>query len=491
MTDEEETLRTGRSVFLCALVGLAVGLAAVAFYTLIEWVKVYTLETFTGYESLTAAGEPALFKPIHGISDYAWLNAIHPELGRFFAGAIRFLLPGCGAFAAALIASRFSPSASGHGTDMVIRAYHNNGTDIPLAVAPTKMVTSALVIGTGGSAGCEGPVTQIGATLGAWIGRMLRLSKYERRILLAAGLAAGVGALFRAPMAGALFAAEIFYRGFDLEGEVLIPSMVASTIAYVVFALFFGWQPIFSTPGYEFTSPVKLLAYTALAFAVTLAVRFNILLFRQIELFFRTRLWPRLTKPLVGGLATGLIACFIPEVMGTGYGVIQKAMSADGGLGAHYGSWAAGVLFLLFFMKILATSFTVGSGGSGGLLGPALFCGAMLGAAVGYVMQALLPEADLHTASFAMVGMAAYLAAAVRTPIASILMVSEFTGDHNLLLPAMWVCGMAFLLTNGWTLYKSQVRDRESSPVHQKHQTEEERLQIEKRLKRRKNKKAR
>ncbi len=479
---EGETVRTSRTVIICALVGVVVGLFAIWFFSMIEWVRVYLFESFGHAHSPMAAGEPLLVHPLH--IEYTLLSRIWsggtvcglwvPDLGEIFAGFIRFLLPGLGAFVACLIARRFAPSASGHGTDTVIAAYHHSATKIPVAVAPVKVIASSLVIGSGGSAGAEGPITQIGAVLGTFIGRILKLSVYEQRILLAAGMAAGIGAIFRAPMAGALFASEVLYRGFDLDGEVLISSMVAATVSYMTYACVFGWDPVFQTQSIAFSSPEKFLCYTVLAFLIAAAVRFNILFFRQTEIAFhrlRTKVW---FKPMIGGLMVGFIGLFCPEILSSGYGYIQEALllTPTQGDGVVASRLFMGTCFLLGILKTISTSFTVGSGGSGGMLGPSLFSGAMYGAGVGLFFNWAFPSLGISAANCAMLGMTGYLTAAVRTPLAAILMVSEFTGNHTLLLPSMWVCGLAFLLTPGWTLYKSQVRDRDSSPAHiRKHES--------------------
>lgn len=463
---ERETWRTGRMVLICALVGVLVGLMSVWFFSAIDVVRAYTLEMLGHAELPMPDGEwPVAHPPeVH----YTLLARLWPGgvLAEAFAGMVRLFLPGVGALLACLVARRFAPSAGGHGTDTVIAAYHHSATNLPLGVAPVKVIASSLVIGTGGSAGAEGPITQIGAVMGAAVARALRLSRYEARTLLAAGMAAGIGAIFRAPMAGALFAAEILYRGFDLEGDVLIPSMVASTISYMTYACVFGWDPVFFTPREFFDSPAKFLCYTALAFLIAAAVRFNILFFRQTEIVFRRLALPFWAKPALGGLLVGLIGLFVPEILSTGYGCIQETLRGNEEVLRAFGGGLVGFLFLLGVLKSVATSFTVGSGGAGGMLGPALFCGAMYGACVGALFHWCLPGLRISIANCAMLGMAGYLTAAVRTPLAAILMVSEFTGNHNLLLPAMWVCGLSFLLTPGWTLYKSQVRDRDSSPAH-------------------------
>lgn len=463
---ERETWRTGRMVLICALVGALVGLMAVWFFSMIDVVRAYTLEMLGHAELPMPDGELAVVTPPE--VRYTLLDRLWPggALGEAFAGLVRLALPGVGALLACLVARRFAPSAGGHGTDTVIAAYHHSATRLPLGVAPVKVIASSLVIGTGGSAGAEGPITQIGAVVGSAVARALRLSRHEARVLLAAGMAAGIGAIFRAPMAGALFAAEILYRGFDLEGDVLIPSMVASTISYMTYACVFGWERVFSTPQDFFDSPAKFLCYAALAFLIAAAVRFNILFFRQTEIVFHRLRLPFWAKPAIGGLLVGFIGLFVPEILSTGYGCIQETLRGNDAVLRTFGGGLVGFLFLLGVLKAVATSFTVGSGGAGGMLGPALFCGAMYGACVGAFFHWCLPGLNVSIANCAMLGMAGYLTAAVRTPLAAILMVSEITGNHYLLLPAMWVCGLSFLLTPGWTLYRSQVRDRDSSPAH-------------------------
>jgi len=451
MAGEGLSIKTGRALILCALTGLAAGLAAAGFYGLLEVARHYLTESLANFSPVLAAGEVALFpKGAHG-APLRW---------------VLLVLPALGGLAAALLVRAFAPSAGGHGTDAAICAYHRNEGRIPFAVIPVKAVASALVIGSGGSAGCEGPVTQIGAGCGSAIAALLKLDAAERRILMAAGLAAGVGALFRAPLAGAIFAAEIFYSGLDIEYEVLMPSLIASTIAYTVFALFFGWQPLFVMSEYVFHEPLKLLPYLLLAVVVALGAKVYILVFRQTEAACRAWQVPAWMKPGIGGLLTGLIGFFLPQVFGAGYGLIQQALAVESPLAERFGALSLTTLLLVFVGKIFATSFSVGSGGSGGVFGPALVAGSALGAATGVALMRFFPSLDLHPGAFAMVGMAGFLAASVRVPIAAIIMVSEITGNHSLLLPSMWVCGIAYWLGNGWTLYRSQVRTRDCSPAH-------------------------
>ena len=333
-----------------------------------------------------------------------------------------------------------------------------------------KSVASVLTVSLGGSAGYEGPVTLLGAACGRVVTRLLHLDRRAARILLAAGVGAGIAALFRAPLAGAIFGAEIFYSSSDLEYEALLPSFAASTLSYTVFACFWGWDPLFTMPAEHFEKGLHLLPYFGLALVITFGARFYIAFFRWMESVFRRFQAPVWLKAAMGGLAVGLIALVCPFVHGAGYGLVDSCFaSASGLVVSHHGWWRMAPLCCVafFFLKVVATSFTVGSGGSGGVFAPALVCGCALGLGTGLWYQDVLPSwTGIVPAEFALVGMAGFLASTIRVPITSIVMVAEISGNHELLMPAMWVCGVAFWLNNGWSLYRSQVHDRESSPIH-------------------------
>jgi CIC family chloride channel protein len=448
---DELSIRTGKALALCALTGLLAGLAASGFYWLLEVAHYLLVGKLANFSPPPAAGEKGL---------------LHSALTGPPLKCVLLVLPAAGALFSSLLIRWLAPTAAGHGTDAAINAYHREEGRIPFMVIPMKALASAIVIGSGGSAGCEGPVTQIGAGCGSVLAKWLGLNVKERRILLAAGLAAGVGAIFRAPLAGAIFAAEIFYSGLDIEYEVMVPSLVASTIAYTVFALFFGWQPLFTMPHFAFDNAWKLFPYMILAIVVALGSKFYVIVFRQSEMFWRSSKLPAWSRPCAGGLITGAIGFFIPQVLGSGYGWAQQALNLSSPVGDNPVTITVATLLLCFFGKVIATSCTVGSGGSGGLFGPALVSGALLGAACGLVMAKLFPTMGIFPGSFAMVGMAGFLASAIRVPIAAIIMVSEITGNHELLLPSMWVCGIAYLIGYGKTLYRSQVRTRDCSPAH-------------------------
>ena len=430
------TIRTGRYFGRAAALGVIVGLATVAFHRMAEFVH-----DFAGLDRIAETNRWALF-----------------------------FLPAAGAVAGSLIIKRFSSLRHARGTDSAVYAYHHSDGIVPAATVPVKSVASVVTVECGGSAGYEGPITLIGAACGSFLASVLHLDGRARRILMAAGLAAGISALFRAPLAGALFGAEIFYSSSDLEYDVILPSFVASAVSYTVFACFVGWQPLFAMPDYAFENGVRLFPYIALAFVVTLGARFYITFFRTTESFFTRLEMPSWARVAIGGLATGAIGVCLPDVLGPGYSVIQRTFSMPDAAAISdtvTRDWPLHGFLLFFFLKTIATSCTVGSGGSGGVFAPALVCGGTLGAAVGIAFETVLPSSiGIHPASFALVGMAGFVAAAVRCPLAAIVMVAEISGNHALLLPTMWVCGIAFWLNNGWSLYRSQVHDRDASPVY-------------------------
>ena len=444
--------RTFRIFAFCALVGLVAGLGAAGFCALLELAKHVFLDLGAGFRPPGAVGEADLFSPGSGPL-VRWLLCLIPALGGLASGILVFAL---------------APEAEGHGTDAAIDAYHRRDGLIRTRVPFVKTIASALTIGTGGSAGTEGPISQIGAGFGSLLARVFSLSLKERRILLAAGMGAGIGAIFRTPLAGALFAAEVLYREMDFEYEVMAPSILASVVGYSVFAMFFGFQPLFATPAFAFRDPRELLPYTLLAVAAALGARFFTFFFYRVRDAFRAMSVPRAVKPMLGGLITGACGFFLPEALGTGYGVIQGALSGESGIWSHgFGGSPALALAVFALAKMLTTSATVASGGSGGIFGPSVVVGGALGASAGLALDALMPGFISAPGAFAMVGMAGFFAAAARTPISTVIMVSEMTGNYELLVPSMWVSMLAFLLTSGaGSLYEKQEKSRADSTLH-------------------------
>lgn len=438
------SVRTGRFLGESILVGAVTGLVVVVFKHMIDFAHYY-------------------FGKVEEKREMVWDNP---------ARWVLLVLPAIGALLGYLLIKRFSKLEHARGTDSAIKAFHKEDGYITSTVIPVKPLASVLTVGSGGSAGYEGPVTLLGAACGSAVARTLNIAPRGRRILMAAGLAAGIAALFQAPLAGAIFGFEIFYSSSDIEDETVLPCFIASAVSYAIYACFIGqsaWEPLFVLDKqYAFSNGLRLLPYFVLAVVVAFGVRFYISFFRFTEKTFTCFPIPGWLKVVIGGLLTGAIGFFYPDILSTSYSVIEATFSMHEGVTlGGLGSFTAFGLVILFVLNVVATSFTVGSGGSGGLFAPALVCGAALGAAVGMVMKTCLPDAiGIHPQAFALVGMAGFMASALRIPLTAIVMVAEMSGNHQLLLPAMWVCCISFWLNSGWTLYRSQVHTQESSPVH-------------------------
>ena len=430
----------GRLLALCAGIGVLVGAGAILFEYAVELARFGILDALAGYRGPGTA------------SDNRWGTTTTA-----FRPWVLAMLPAAGGLVGGLLIYWFAPEAEGHGTDAVIDAYHRRRGVIRARVPVVKAVASAITLGSGGSAGREGPVAQIGAGIASSIARLLRLSTQQRRTLMVAGMAAGIGCMFRAPLAGALFAAEVLYKEMDLEFEVIVPGAFASIAAYSVFTMAFGATPLFNTAGYTFDDPLELIAYTGLALIVAAGAKIYVRTFYGVyDRFAKLRTWQPL-KPALGGIGVGLFAFVLPEVLGTGYGIVQQVL--DGHLTLL-------VLGAIVVGKIITTSLTVGSGQSGGVFGPAIVIGAALGGLVGQISHQFVYRHAPPVGAFVIVGMAGFFAGAANTPLSTIIMVSEMVGNYHLLVPTLWVSAISFALVRRSTLYRSQVSRRSDSPVH-------------------------
>ncbi len=356
------------------------------------------------------------------------------------------------------IVNTFAPEAEGHGTDAVINAYHRGRAVIRRRVVPVKLITSMLTIGSGGSAGREGPVAQVGAGFGSYLADILHLGYHDRRVLVISGVAAGVGGMFRAPLGAALFAVEVLYSEPDFESEALIPAIISSIVSYVVVASLTGWDSIFETAVIRFARPHELLAYLVLGMVVAVVGVIYVKVFYGMRdgVFARMPI-PNWTKPAVGGLLLALLAMAVPQVLGGGYGWLQLTLDEQLPLK---------VLLMMVPAKILATSFTISSGGSGGVFAPSLVIGGVTGAVFADFAQRVAPQFAPPTAACVLVGMGGFFAGVAKVPIASLIMVAEMSGSYGLLVPMMLVSSVAYLLMRGVSIYEAQVPGRVDSPAH-------------------------
>ncbi len=431
----------GKWLLYCIFVGILSGAGAVTFHFLCHVGHHFFLDYLAGYRTSHPAGDPPFFE-----------HTNHP-----FRPLIFWIVPAIGGLLSGIVVYFFCPEAGGHGTDAAIEAYHKHDGIIDFKVPFVKTITSFLTLGSGGSGGSEGPICQIGAGMGSILAQKLRLSPTEIRILMAAGMGAGIGSIFRAPLTGALFAAEILYKEPEFEADVIIPTAIASTVAYSLFCSVYGWGSLFKANDFHFDNILTLGPYTFLAFALAIGVFLFVKIFWGTHDFFQTVNLPLWIKPAIGGLLTGTIALFLPDVIGFSYGFVQQ------GLYNH----VTGLMFLLVGLgKILATSFSIGSGGSGGVFGPSVVIGGCIGGAVGMLFHHLLPNIVINPAPFIIVGMAGFFAGSSNVPITAVIVVSEITSSYHLLMPSMLVCSLSYFLCRKWDLYRAQVPNRISSSAH-------------------------
>ena len=371
------------------------------------------------------------------------------------------LVVGLGALLGAVLVFRFAPEAEGHGTDAAISAVHHNPRGIRFRAVIVKIIASALTIGSGGSGGREGPTGQISAGFASLLARELDLSPADARIAVVTGIGSGIGAIFGAPLGGAVLATEILYRD-DFDATALLPSFVASIVGYVIFGAAVGYEPLFGfNTSYHFTDPAHLLWFALIGIIGGLVGLLYAKGFYGIaDVFGRVHL-PRWAKPAIGGVIVGCIGLVIPEVLGTGYGWIQQ------GLGPRLLTLPLWIVLALPFARILATGLSIGSGGSGGIFGPGMVIGAFIGASVWRLFEPLVPSMGHDPAPFVIVGMMCCFGSISRAPLAVMLMVAEMTGSLSILAPAMIAVGLAwFIVRRGdETIYRSQLRSRADSPA--------------------------
>ena len=416
---------------LALLVGAGAGGGAVAFRWLI---KVFTLA-------------------LSGHSDYAGLGHVAnphvPGLGRYFvifAPVIAGLLYGP-------LVYFFAKEARGHGVPEVMYAVARRGGRIAPQVAAVKALASALCIGGGGSVGREGPIVQIGSALGSTFGRVVRVSEDRMRVLVACGAAGGIAATFNAPLAGVFFAMELILRDFNTEsfGMVVIASVTASVIGRAAF----GNQPFLHLPAFTVTNLSQYLLFAALGLLAGVAgVVFTRVLYWIEDACDWAWRGPEWLRPAVGGFLLGGLLLALPEMYGVGYPVLGNSIA---------GKYTIGFLIVLLLGKMVATSLTIGIGGSGGVFAPSLFIGAMLGSAYGQIAHHITPGIAGPAGAYALIGMGAVFAGAARAPITAVVIMFELTGEYTIILPLMTAIvlatGISHLLTRD-SIYTLKLRRR-------------------------------
>ena len=451
----------GHLVLHALAVGAIVGLGACFFFVLLQTADAMLLRGLSGYRSLRPAGEVELLHfPV----------APHP-----LSLVVVAILPALGGLARGLVARR-APEVEGGGGDSYITSFHGDGTPIRRRVAWLKMLATALTLGTGGSAGREGPTMQVGAAIASWLGTRFSLSPRERRLLLVAGTAAGLAAMFGTPLGAALLATEVLYQD-DFEPEALIPAVLASAVAYSVFlAVFPGTGHLFGHAARYPFRPADLPYYAMLALFLGVSGRVFVRLLEASRKAFARVPWPTL-RPALGGLALGVLAATWLALgrnrlglrgvdvgaLGAGYGAVQAAiLDAD-----FLPSGWAGVGFFASFalLKMLTTSLTLGSGGSGGDFGPSLVIGGLLGGAFGRAVV-LVSGSPADPGAFALVGMGAFYGGLANAPVSAVVLVCEMTGTYDLLVPLMLASVLGHVAMKRANLYHAQPASRAESPAH-------------------------
>jgi CIC family chloride channel protein len=383
------------------IVGLAGGFGAVGFRYLINFVQSIAYGSDVVLIEL-AQSTPWYFK--------VWI----PAAGGLVVGPLVYFL---------------AREAKGHGVPEVMEAVALRGGVIRKRIVFIKSLASAICIGTGGSVGREGPIVQIGSAIGSTLGQILKVSAQRLRTLVGCGAAAGIAATFNAPIAGSMFALEVILGDFGMA--TFSPIVISSVVATAVSRYFLGDVPAFIVPDYELVSAWELPIYVILGlFCSLVAVTFTTALYRIEDLFDDFK-FPEYLKAVVGGMILGLMALIFPHILGVGYGAIDLALMQKL-------SWW--VLFLLILSKILATSITIGSGGSGGIFAPSLFIGAMAGGFFGTFVHHIFPQITASPGAYSIVGMGAVVSGTTHGPLSAILILFEMTGDYKIILPLMIAC---------------------------------------------------
>ncbi len=399
-------------LLMAASVGIVTGLGAIGFTALIR----YFNRLFFGMT------DQLLSTALGGAGFHYWTPII-PMLGGLLVGPIVF---------------HFAKEAKGHGVPEVMNAVARLGGIIRPRVALAKSVASAICIGSGGSAGREGPIVQIGSALGSTVAQFFGLSTNNVRLLVGCGAAAGISAIFNAPIAGVFFSLEVILGDFAIS--TFSPVLISSVLASVLTRSILGNHPAFEVPPYELVSAWEILMYVGMGAVLgALAVLFT----KTLDYFedaFESMKLPSIVKPALGGLLLGIVAFLYPQVLADGYETIRLTL---------HNNMALALLIPLIFLKIVATSLTLGSGSSGGIFAPSLFTGAMAGGAFGFVAQALFPGVTADPGAYALVGMAGLVAGTTHAPITALMIIFEMTGDYHIILPLMVTVAVSSLVSRG------------------------------------------
>lgn len=444
-----------KTIFLSIIIGTISGFGALLFFNGIKYATRFIMGDLWGYNY-----------PVDGMSFDSISTWSPPTEVWLFLPIICF-----GALLSGFLVYRFAPEAEGHGTDAAIAAFHTTGR-IRRRIPIIKALSSLITISTGGSAGREGPTAQIAAGFGSIAADFLKLPEKDRRIAIASGIGAGVGTIFKAPLGGAILAAEILYLR-DFESEAIVPAFLSSIIGYGIFGYFEGYEAIFARADLLWSVP-EIPLFVLLGVVCAIVGIAYVVIFDRTTTFFKDLCnnygIPLYFKPVIGAACIGLLVITLANIspdmflvafgsIGSGYGFIQLAI---------FNMLPLTVLALIPITRIFTTSLTIGSGGSGGVFAPGLTIGAATGGAFGMIMNILLPDLVPVTSIpvFAICGMIALFGGISHAPIACLIMIIEMVGDFSLLVPAMGAVAASVVLVGNQTIYKSQIPNKTLSGAH-------------------------
>ncbi len=461
-----------KQTFHYALIGALVGLVIIGFFLALNYCTLFFLESLGGYQPPSPRNEPHLF-------------AFTPIIGETFANPaliiLLALIPALGGLLCGIIKYKLLPVTKPelHETDVFIDGFHNERGQIKAKDGLVRGICSVMTISSGGSAGREGPSAMLGATIGSLFGRLLKLDTRERRKVLSAAAGAGIAAMFRSPLGGAFFGIETLYRR-DIEIEALVPAIICSISAYIVSCSFFGFGHLYEIGAYDIRvllKPFSLLLFLCLGLiCVPFVIAFVKLLELSRSFFFDKLKISDYLKPAIGGLLLGFLFLFgyfvinpqhdvtkgiqiASGIFGGGYGFIQLAL---------YGKLALSVLVFVSVAKIIGTSLTLGSGGSGGSFIPSLAMGAAVGGIVGQMFNYFFPGTVCDPWVFSLIGAAAFFGAAANAPLTALFIVCELSGSYTLFVPALLAIMPAYSLVGRRTIYPEQYEFRKESPAHRR-----------------------
>lgn len=390
-----------RIIFIAAFIGLMAGVLNICFRTTVEFVSEIFVEGGREFLHIDKGGWHLLLLPLIPIS------------GMILLIPLSLLFPG---------------EINGYGFTRFLRKVNIEGGYIRARTIVLKILSTALTIGTGNSAGVEGPIAQIGGALGSQVGQFFRVSGNRMKVYIAAGCAGGIAGMFNAPIAGIFFASEIVLLG-TFEVSSFAALVVASSMSTVLTRAYYGAYPAFFIPEYSMVNPyveIPLYVFMAVIIGILAAGHIRVFYFLR-DAYVRWNIHPQL-KPISGALLIGILGMGFPQVMGDRYDFVENVLHGEG---------IAWIIFGLIFVKILATAITLGSGGAGGVFAPALFIGAMTGSTFGTAANAVLPSMTASPGAYATVGIGAFLAASTHAPMTAIFLLFEMTGNYLIIVPVM------------------------------------------------------